>query len=139
MDFDFAPTCNRVQESDLVVYMSQNPNSRDGNGREYAVSCNFSSSIAQQLGWQKGDRLVAKWSDKDKTFTFTRVGIDDPTPAYKVTFRESQAKKRPRRRPSAHVRLGCPIEIVKSIVGDGERRVFSFFEQAGNKALFVST
>jgi hypothetical protein len=135
MDFEFAPSFNRQSNADLTIYGSTfNGNSRKSSNKECALNCQFSRKITEKLGWVKGDRLRAKWSDTDKSLIFFRVGVDDPAMAYKVSFCPPKKKE-----CHARVRLGCPAEALLVILGNEKRVTFSFFEAAGNSATFVAT
>jgi len=134
MDFEFAPTKGRQPGADLTVYgQTSNGHSKPKGGRDCALSCQFSRQMTGKLGWVQGDRITAKWSSKDKTMTFVRVGVEDPALAYKVSFYPPKKKD-----AQARVRLGCPADALKVILEGETRATFSFFEAAGNKAVFVA-
>lgn len=135
MDFDFVPSFNRQPGADLSVYGCRvNGTGTSGRkGKECAINCQFSRKVTEKLGWVRGDRVTAKWSEKDRALTFMRVGIDDPSPAYKVTFIPANKAK-----ACARVRMGCSAEALSSIVPGSGRMVFSIFESNGNSAVFVA-
>jgi len=136
MDFVFAPSRNRESATDLTVYSSINTNASPDGNRTHALACCFSVGITKKVGWVQGDRLIVEWSQKDKSLTFVRVGLDDPRPAYKVTFSPVKSKKQS---GSARVRLGCPAEAITSVLGKVDaRRTFSYFESNGSKTVFVA-
>jgi hypothetical protein len=134
MDFDFAPTFNRQPSADLIVYGSMfNGNSKPNSEKRCALSCQFTRQITTKMGWVKGDRVTAKWSHADKSLTFSRVGVDDPDLAYKISFYPPKKKE-----SHARVRLGCPKEAIKVILDGKIRATFSFFEATGSTVTFVA-
>jgi hypothetical protein len=136
-DFTFAPTNNRRPSADLMGYFAANRETPKGSpDKQCGIHFRFSAKITEQLGWVKGDRVVVHWNIRDSALSFVRVGVDDPAPAYKVSFSESKGRRKGKTTVAA-VRINCHLSMFDVILQSKERCTFSYFETVGNRSVFI--
>lgn len=125
----FAPIrqCRRSVAPDLCVKL-----------RRYrgvlSLELTLSAKTQDRVRYVDGDRVIATFDEKNRSWSLERISPDRTADGYKVLVRPLAKGS------SEHVsfRVGCQdSSVVTAILGAGEEQSYDFLEVTGNKATFV--
>lgn len=123
---EFTSKCPRRQSrvTDLMVRVS--PSKTNG------VSCfylSLSAGVQALLKYQKGDRVVPSFDEKNKAWTLEKVTGDRAHLGYLLTVHKT----------AVYVRFTAPDVTVKRVMGSATEKEFDFLEVDGTKATFMES